>query len=273
MKKILVAVLAVVLAVGCICAFTACNGGTKEDTIYVYTNAGFAPYEYINDKNEIVGVDIDIMNAIGAELGYKIVINDVKFPTILNYVKENKMAIGAAGMTQKPDRDAVAAASITYATSVQYVILPATTTIQPDPITGKVSMAQLAGMKIGTQEGTTGYYLVSDAVDGTTEDDTFTPGSLTGTNASYVEYTNAIIASGDIGSSLNAVVIDKLPARAITEGSSELVCYELDEEPESYVLYLNKDATELSAKVNEVLAKMIANGTIDTYTINHSTGK
>ena len=87
-----------------------------------------------------------------------------------------------------------------------------------------------------------------------------------------ITYKNALIASQDIGSTLGAVVIDKLPAESISGADADLECFELNAEPESYVLYFNKEATELVAQVNVILAQMIADGTIDQYTINHSSG-
>ena len=61
MKKLLTLVLSLILALGACLGLTAC-GGTTEDTLYVYTEAGFPPYEYTKD-GKIVGVDID-KNAI-----------------------------------------------------------------------------------------------------------------------------------------------------------------------------------------------------------------
>jgi polar amino acid transport system substrate-binding protein len=229
--------------------------------LYVYTESGFAPYEYLSDDAEVVGVDIDIMNAIGEELGYKVVVNDVGFNTIPSYVQGNANAVAAAGMTKKADRDAIMAASISYATSVQYVI--STTELATDA-NNKVSLSALAGKKIGTQEATTGFYLVDDAIN---EDE----GALKDTNATVYEYKNAVVAKTDLGSSIDAIVIDKLPAQMLTQGTS-FYCYELDEEPESYVLYLNKDNTALLEAVNGVLSSLIEQGKIEEFTINHSTG-
>ncbi len=249
-------VLASVAASGAACA----PSGGK--TLYVYTESGFAPYEYLSDSGKVVGVDIDIMNAIGKELGYEVVVNDVAFDAIPSYVQGNKNAVAAAGMTKKADRDEIMAASVSYATSVQYVI--SATALATDD-NNKVSVAALAGKKIGTQVGTTGFYLIDDEIN--LED-----GSLNGTGASVLEYKNAVVAKTDLGSTIDAIVIDKLPALSLTLKTS-YYCYELDEEPESYVLYLNKDNGELLTAVNEVLTAMIADGKIEEFTINHSTGK
>ena len=271
MKKLLTLLLAMLLSVACCMGLTACGGGEDGNVLYVYTNSGFAPYEYLDENGKIVGVDMDIMNKIGDELGYEIEIRDIDFEQILNEVANNKFAVGAAGMTKNPDRDQIALASISYATSVQYAIVPVGSFTQADLVDGKLPLAKLATLankKIGTQTGTTGYYMVDDALlaaDGETP-----AGVLNGTGASVFTYKNAILASQDIGSTIGSVVIDKLPAQKICQANANLECFELDAEPESYVLYFNKNATELVAQVNEVLAQLIADGVIDQYTIAHS---
>ena len=256
------------IAVGCCFGLTACGGG-KKDTLYVYTEAGFPPYEYMKD-GKLVGVDIDIVNKIGEELGYKVVISSIDFGQILTKVGQNEMAVGAAGMTKKPDRDEIALSSISYATSMQYVIAVKGTFTASDLVDGKLPIAKLAGKKIGTQEATTGHFLVADAVDGYADDnDEHVTGEIEGTGASYVQYKNAVLASQNLGGSLQAVVIDKLPAESIVSGNAEFECFPLEAEPESYVLYFNKNATELVAKVNKVLQTMINDVTIEQYVINH----
>ncbi len=271
MKKLLTIVLSLALAVTACLGLTACGDEGTQETLYVYTEAGFPPYEYINNEGKLAGVDIDIVNKIGQELGYKVVISSIDFGQILTKVSQNKMAVGAAGMTKKPDRDEVALASISYATSMQYVIAPKGTFTVEDLVDGKLPIAKLAGMTIGTQEATTGHYLVADAVDGYADDEgQHVTGDIEGSGASYVQYKNAVLASQNLGGSLQAVVIDKLPAESIVSGNANFECFPLDAEPESYVLYFNKEATELVAKVNVVLQKMIDDGTINQYTINHS---
>lgn len=263
-KKVLACTLATTAALATM-SFASCGGKNDGKTLYVYTNAGFAPYEYVNEQGDVVGVDIDIMNYIGNELGYNVIINDIEFNQILHEVENNKMAVGAAGMTKKAERDDVALASISYATSVQYAIVPDGTFDADDLTDGKLPLSKLGEMSkksVGVQIGTTGEFMVDDAlVEG---------GDLYGINYNKLGYSNAIIASQDIGTTLGAVIIDKLPAQSIVNANSGLECFELDAEPESYVLYFNKEATELVEQVNTILSEMIANGTIDQYTLNHS---
>ena len=259
MKKILTMIICAILCVGCTLGLTAC--GNDKPTLQVYTNAGFAPYEYVNESGEVVGIDIDIMKEIGEVLGYNVVINDIEFGLIMEEVGKDVLAVGAAGMTKTDERDEAALASSIYATSVQYVIAPKGS-LDSVLVDGKVELSALAGKKIGVQMATTGDFMVSDAIDA---------GDLG--EATVTQYSNAIIASDDIGSALDVVVIDKLPAQSIAAADADdLQAYELAEEPESYVLYFNKGATELVEKVNAVLDTMIANGVINFYTLKHSGG-
>lgn len=254
MKKFLAIMMSCLTAAACCFAFTACGG---EKTLQVYTNAGFAPFEYVNDKGEVVGVDIDVMNAIGKELGYKVVINDIEFDNILTEVANNELAVGAAGMSKKASRDEVALASKVYATSQQYVIAPKGTFEDNATVTVEEIATAVGTKKIGVQKGTTGADLIEEDYESIT-----------------IEYSNAIVASQDIGSTLGAVVIDELPAKQIAGADSEkLDCWKIDAEMESYVLYFNLKATELVAEVNKVLDKLISEGTIGQYIINHSSGK
>lgn len=258
MKKTLTLILALVMVLASICCFASCGETEDKPVLNVYTNAGFAPYEYLDEKGNVVGVDIDVIKYIGEKLGYKVVINDIEFNQVLNEVAKDKNAVGASGMSKKPERDEIALASDVYATSVQYVIAPkGTFEGEIVPIADVVEyIATTASKSIGCQKGTTGCDMVASAVEGT--------------EVQNIEYTNAIVASNDIGSTVDAVVIDKMPAESICKNNDKLQCWCLDGEMESYVMYFNKDNADLVAKVNTELKAMIEAGMIDEYTIAHS---
>ena len=57
MKKLLTLLFTLVLTAGCILGLTACgdnNGSNGKQTITVYTESGFAPFEYLNENGEVV---------------------------------------------------------------------------------------------------------------------------------------------------------------------------------------------------------------------------
>lgn len=273
MKKLLAVILSVCLLAGATFAFTACESGDSRETLTVYTNAAFAPWEYMNEYGEIAGVDIDIANELGDILGYKVVVRDVSFGSIFTNVQNDEMAIGAAGITITPERMESGLFSIEYATSTQYAIIPDSMDIAENKTAdGKLLMSALEGKKIGTQESTTGNILITDAINGTEDEDTgeHIAGELEGTGASVIEYKNGIIAGQNLGGQIDVIVIDQLPAQSIGGDMDGYVVVELDAEPESYGIYMNKNATELKEKIDAALEVMIENGVIDYLVLKHS---
>lgn len=216
-------------------------------------------------------INIFIMKEVGDILGYKVVVKDVAFPSIFTEVQNNKMAVGAAGITVNAERQATGLFTNTYSTSVQYVIAKKGTLDSIKNPDNTVDVAKLTSMSIGVQEGTTGCFLIQDAINGTEGDGgEHVEGSLENKNSNCIEYKNAIIASGDIGSALQVVVIDKLPAQQICASNSTLECFALTEAPEDYAIYCNKEATELVAKINGVIEILKDNGFIDYLISKHS---
>ena len=122
MKKILSLILVVVMLASTL-AIASC-GEKNDNQLIVYTEAGFAPYEFIYN-GEIVGVDVAIMQAVADELGKELVVSDVAFDTIVTSVQNGKAHAGAAGITIRPDRAEAVDFSVPYSSTEQYVIVPA----------------------------------------------------------------------------------------------------------------------------------------------------
>ena len=54
------------------------------------TNATFQPYEYY-DGDKIVGIDVDIAQAVCDKLGYELKVEDMEFDAIVNSVNPEKL--------------------------------------------------------------------------------------------------------------------------------------------------------------------------------------
>ena len=68
MKKIISLVCSILLMLVCAFSMVGCvDPGNGKPTLYVYTNAGFPPYEYV-DGATVTGVDMDVMKEIGEVL-------------------------------------------------------------------------------------------------------------------------------------------------------------------------------------------------------------
>ena len=89
----------------------------------VATNATFEPYEYM-ENGEVVGIDIDIAQAICDKLGMELQVDNIEFDAIITAVQSGRADIGIAGMTVTEDRLQSIDFTDTYATSTQVIIVP-----------------------------------------------------------------------------------------------------------------------------------------------------
>lgn len=263
MKKIIATTLATVAALATM-GFSSC---AKDDTLIVYTEAGFAPFEYIQD-GQIVGVDVDIMNKVGEKLGKKIKFENVGFDTIVDTVSAGKLCnVGAAGISVTEARKEKVDFSMEYYTANLYVIYKAdakasyesTTT---DSVTG-VYWDSLAGKKIAVQNGTTADLFLGDEI--------AEGGTIGGTGAEKVGFDALATAVADVtlGNS-SVLIIDELPAKKLIEGKSDLTCAPLyykggegenDEAAiDSYAICVTKGQTELLEAINAVLTELGKDG-------------
>ena len=256
LKKILLATL---FSVASLVSLPSCS----QNTLTVYTEAGFAPFEYVSN-GKIQGVDVDIMNMVGEKLGKKVVFENVSFDTIIDTVAEGKLTnVGAAGLSVTEERLQKVDFSTEYYQANLYVIYnknnisSSFSKTMTDGNEG-VYWSNLTSTKgIGIQTGTTAdLFLGDELVEG---------GSLYGTPKS--DYDSLDVAIMDIGLNIDYVIIDELPAKKLVEGNANLEClplyYEGVEGAEDelaydvYAIAVTKGQDELLAAINEVLAELL----------------
>ena len=203
------------------------------------TNAAFPPYEMTTDAGEFEGIDIDTAKAIAEKLGLELQIDDMDFDAALLSVQQGKADIAMAGITVTDERMAVMSFSDSYATGIQSVIVPEGSDI--------ASVDDLAGKKIGTQRGTTGYLYCSDDF---------------GEDA-VVAYDNGLTAVQALNNGqVDAVVIDNEPAKAYVESNPGLKILDTSYAEEDYAIGMNKSNTALVEAVNAALEELKADGTL-----------
>jgi len=198
------------------------------------TNATFPPYEMTTDAGTIEGIDVDTAQAIAEKLGLELQIDDMDFDAALLSVQQGKADIAMAGITVTDERMAVMSFSDSYATGIQSIIDIA-------------SVDDLAGKKIGTQRGTTGYLYCSDDF---------------GEDA-VVAYDNGLTAVQALNNGqVDAVVIDNEPAKAYVESNPGLKILDTSYAEEDYAIGMNKSNTALLEAVNAALEELKADGTL-----------
>ncbi len=94
----------------------------ENGTLVMATNAAFEPYEYI-ENGEIVGIDVDMAQAVCDKLGMELQIDDINFDAIISAVQSGKADVGVAGMTVTEDRLKSIDFTDSYATSTQVIIV------------------------------------------------------------------------------------------------------------------------------------------------------
>lgn len=105
------------------CPYVTPEGTTYENgTLVVATNAAFPPYEYY-ENGEVVGIDMELIQAIGDKLGLKVKIEDIEFDSIINAVSSHKADVGIAGMTMTEERLKSINFSDSYVTTKQAIIV------------------------------------------------------------------------------------------------------------------------------------------------------
>lgn len=266
MKKILSIILAVaLLAVGAF-ALTACND--DNDKIVMYTEAGFAPYEFVGADGAIKGVDVAIMSEVAERMGRTLEIKDVAFDFITQYVAESDgYSVGAAGLTINDERKLTVDFSNIYASSTLVIISAEDVAYD--------SVADLAGKKVGVQQGTSGDLIISDASDAAKGGYTYKDGkndvTVTAAGATVQKYqTYALVYEELVNGRIDAILMDKLPAQSLiaTQGGDQLVIKDAaDLLQEDFGIALKKDApAELVDTINNVINEWLANGNIAAYT-------
>ncbi len=90
--------------------------------LHMATNAFFEPYEYY-EGDKIVGIDASMAQAICDKLGYKLVIDDMEFDSIVTAVQTGKADFGMAGMTVTEERLQSINFTDSYTTSNQVIIV------------------------------------------------------------------------------------------------------------------------------------------------------
>ena len=216
-------------------------------TLIMATNAEFPPYEYHDssqtgpDGSDIVGIDAEIAGAIAEKLGKDLVIEDIAFDSLIPELQSGKADFVAAGMTVTEDRLVNVDFSDTYATAVQSIIVTSDSEIAgPD---------DLAGKKIGVQQGTTGDLYATDDF-GDENIDRYPKG---------VDAVQALVQG-----KVDAVIIDNEPAKVFVGDNEGLKLLDTAYAEEGYAIAVKKGNTELLEQINTVIQELKDSGEMDS---------
>ncbi|MCP1145820.1 basic amino acid ABC transporter substrate-binding protein [Lysinibacillus endophyticus] len=216
--------------------------GEKITKLVAGTEATFAPFEYMDDKGNVVGIDVDILDAMTEELGIEYEIRNVGWEPVFQQVKNGELDLGASGITITDERKETFDFTEPYFEATQVLVVK-----EDSPIT---SAEDVKGKKVSVQINSTGHIAAKDL--------------LGETNPDIMAYENLPIAIQEVinGTSEaaigdNAVVFEYLK----NNPDAKLKVIEDDAfAKEYYGFMVKKGNTEVLELLNEGLQKIKENG-------------
>jgi len=237
MKKSIFITLISLVALGLLAS---CASG--DDALVVATDAAFPPFEYVEeDTKEIVGFDIDLMNAIAEKAGLDIRYQNVAWDPLLAGMADCQYDMAISAMTITADRAEQFGFSDPYINAGQIVAVQA----DNDAISGP---DDLEGATIGAQIGTTGA-MEAEAI----------------ADTSVKVYDTYELAFLDLANGqIDAVIADYPTAVAFVNQNSD-VLKTVGEvfTDENYGIAFCKGNDELISQVNAALSELKDEGFID----------
>ncbi|GAB6880151.1 transporter substrate-binding domain-containing protein [Halorubrum gandharaense] len=231
-------------AVAGLAATAGCLGG-DDDVITPGTAPGFPPFEMMED-GELVGFDIDLLEAVVAETDYEIgEWEEFEFDSLIPALTNDRIDTIAAAMTISAERQETISFSDPYWESDQAVLVREGGDFQPD------SWDDFEGRRVGAQSGTTG----SDQV----QENLIDPGIID--DDDYSSYGNYVFAVEDLeNDNIDAVVID-LPVAETFAAQRDVEIAFIEETGEEFGFGIRQEDEELQAALNDGLAAVRDDGT------------
>ena len=212
--------------------------------VYVVgTDAAYAPFESQNEKGEIVGFDIDVVQAIAAKAGIQVKFVNTPWEGIFNTLQQGDRDMIVSAVTITDERKQTMDFSDPYFDAAQLIAVKESSKV--------TKFADLKKLKVGVQTGTTGDEAVSKLM------------GKTSTSIKRFESTPLALKELESGG-VDAVVADNgVIAHYVANNPGGKFKTVSDKEfvPEQYGIAVKKGNAELLGKLNQGLAAIKADGT------------
>jgi len=256
MKKLLTVLLTGLILTGC--SSNSSNNDEKvasnkleeilaNGKIIVATSPDYAPLEFYNDSNEIIGSDIELANYIAEQLGVELELLDVDFTGTLTAVDTNKADLAISGFGWKADRADNYELSIAYNDVAESESGCNTLVIPADMVDTYNSFSDFEGKKIGGQANSIQEALIASQ-----------------TNAESVPF--ATFGDGYLmlmSKKIDAIAVSCSVAKGQVSANEGIAVFSenfINEDITGNVVVAKKGESELIAKVNEYLEVVNSDG-------------
>jgi len=212
----------------------------------VGVDAAYAPFESQNEKGEIVGFTIDVVNAAAAKAGIQVKFVNTPWEGIFNALGQGDRDMIASSVTITDERKQTMDFTDPYFDAVQLIAVKEGSKI--------AKFDDLKKAKVGVQTGTTGDEAVTKLL------------GKTSANIKRFESTPLALKELESGG-VDAVVADNgvvIHYVANNPGGKFKMVSDKSFAPEQYGFAVKKGNTELLGKLNEGIAAIKADGTYNT---------
>ncbi|MGC8821098.1 MAG: basic amino acid ABC transporter substrate-binding protein [Fervidobacterium sp.] len=239
MKKVLLGVITLTILLSATVFSQTLVQIKQRGKLIIGTEPTFPPFEFVDEKNQVVGFDIDIANELAKRLGVKLEIVSLPFDSLIPALQQGKIDMIIAGMTITEERAKIVDFSKPYFEANQAIVVRKDGKFEPK------KFEDLIGKKVAVQLGTTGDLVVSE---------------INGIDiVRFQKFTDAFLELQN--GRVDAVVLDEAPAKAYTKKFTKFLISSIIDTGETYGIAVKKNNKELLNFVNQTLDIMKSTGT------------
>jgi polar amino acid transport system substrate-binding protein len=217
--------------------------------IIVGTSADYEPWEYKDEADEFVGIDMEIMLEIGDRMGVEVEFQDLGFDTLVAAVETGKIDCAIAAMGATDERKEKVDFSVTYygGKNAMVAMKDAGITIGEDGF-------DAANYKLGTQSGTLMAYWIDENL--------IEPGLMDEADVFLYERAEQVFLDLQAGR-IDIGISDLEPAKVFLEqdANAEIVWTGVMD-PSGQAIAIMKGESELRAEIDKHIQDMLDEGFI-----------
>lgn len=261
MKKIFSNKLILLILASLLLVLASCGGGSDSESepadngdssevkkLIAGTDATYAPMESMDKDGEVVGIDIDIVNAIAEAAGFEVEYKNIGWEPLFPAVDNNEVDFAVSSITITDEREESFDFTDSYYVANQIILVPEDSDIK--------EFADLEGEKVSAQINTTGHIVLQDLL-GKTSKNIVAAETMPFAIEDMLNG-NAVAAVGD-NSTVNEYIKNNPDVKAKTIEDDSF-------EKEYYGLMVKKENAEVLDLLNEGIKKIKESGELEEIT-------
>lgn len=216
--------------------------------LIVGTDATYAPMEYMDESGKIVGIDVDIVNAIAEAAGFEVEYQNYGWEPLFPAVENGEVDFAMSSITITADREKTYDFTDPYFVANQLILVPEDSDI--------TNFQDLKDKRVSVQINTTGHIVTGELLGKTSKD-------ILAAETTPLAITEMINGNADATVADNAVILDY----QANNPNAKIKTIEDDSfEKEYYGLMVKKGNKEVLDLLNDGIKKIKENGKLKEIT-------